>query len=203
MRPLGILIIAFRSISRNKLRSFLTMLGIIIGVAAVIAMLAVGQGARDAVSKQIADLGTNVLIIFPGAPNQGGVRLEAGSGAHLTEEDAQAIPGACPSVTYVSPLVRTSSQVKFGNQNWRTSINGVYPEYLQIRDWAVSNGNDFSSTDERGATKVCLLGQTVVTNLFGTDINPVGQVVRIKNLPFKSCRRSRCKGTEHDGAGPG
>jgi putative ABC transport system permease protein len=185
MRFRSILRIAIRSLGRNKMRSFLTMLGVIIGVAAVIAMLAVGQGARDAVSSQIASLGTNVIMVFPGATSQGGVRTEAGTSSRLTVEDVVAIKKQCPAVKYVSPTVRTSVQVKAGNQNWRTTIYGAYPEYLDIRDWPIEIGNNTTESDERSATKVCIVGQTIVDNLFDSNKNVIGQVVRIKNLPFK------------------
>jgi putative ABC transport system permease protein len=175
---------ALRSINRNKLRSILTMLGIVIGVAAVIAMLAIGQGARNAINSQIASLGTNLLMIFPGAFSSGGVRQEAGTASRLTEDDAMYIKNGCSAVQNVTPMARTSAQVKAGGQNWRTSIQGAYPNYLEIRDWPVSQGANFTETDQRGATKVCILGLTVVKNLFGEGVNPVGQVIRIKNLPF-------------------
>ncbi|MDD5675974.1 MAG: ABC transporter permease [Chitinivibrionales bacterium] len=185
MKFSNILKIALRSLNRNKMRSFLTMLGVIIGVAAVIAMLAVGQGARDMINAQIAGLGTNVLLVFPGAFSQGGVRSEAGTSSRMTEDDAVALKKSCPVVKFASPLVRTSSQVKAGNQNWRTSITGTYPEYLDIRDWPLRDGANFSDADERGATKVCIVGKTIVTNLFGEGAPAVGQVIRIRNLPFK------------------
>jgi putative ABC transport system permease protein len=184
MRFFGIIRMAARSINRNKMRSFLTMLGIVIGVAAVIAMLAIGQGARNAINAQIASMGTNVLMVFPGAFTSGGVRMEAGTASRFSEEDAAAIKANCRGVLYVTPTSRTSVQVKAGGQNWRTTIWGVYPSYLGIREWGLSAGTEFSDTDVRGATKVCILGQTVVTNLFGEGANPVGQVIRIKNLPF-------------------
>jgi putative ABC transport system permease protein len=184
MRLLGILKMAFRSINRNKMRSFLTMLGIVIGVAAVIAMLAIGQGARNAINSQIASLGTNLLMIFPGAFTSGGVRSEAGTASRLTEEDAQAIKAQCPAVMYSTPMARTSSQVKAGGQNWRTAVYGAYPNYLKIRDWDLASGNMYTDADERGAVKVCVLGQTVVTNIFGEGADPLGQTIRIKNLPF-------------------
>ena len=175
---------AGRSINRNKMRSFLTMLGIVIGVAAVIAMLAIGQGAKNAINSQIASLGTNLLMIFPGAFTAGGVRSEAGTASRLTEDDAVAIKTQCPAVQYASPMARTSAQVKAGGQNWRTSIFGAYPTYLKIRDWDLAAGAMFTDADERGATKVCVLGQTVVTNIFSQGALPVGQIIRIKNLPF-------------------
>ncbi len=184
MRLLSILRMALRSINRNKMRSFLTMLGIVIGVAAVIAMLAIGQGARNAINSQIASLGTNLLMIFPGAFTAGGVRSEAGTASRLSEDDANAIKAQCPAVMYSTPMARTSSQVKAGGQNWRTSIFGAYPNYLGIRDWDLASGNMFTDADERGANKVCVLGQTVITNIFGQGANAVGQIIRIKNLPF-------------------
>jgi putative ABC transport system permease protein len=185
MRLLGTLTIAFRSINRNKMRSFLTMLGIVIGVAAVIAMLAVGQGARDSINAQIQGLGTNVIIIMPGARTQGGARMEAGAASRLTEEDVQAIRQNCPSVSMVSPIARSGVQVKYGGQNWRTSVYGGYPSYLPIRDWEPSVGVNFSESDERSANKVCLVGKTVAENLFGEDADPVGMVLRVNDLPFK------------------
>jgi putative ABC transport system permease protein len=184
MRYISILRVAYRALGQNKLRSFLTMLGIIIGVAAVIAMLAVGQGARDVVQAQIASLGTNVLIVFPGAANQGGVRMEAGTAQRLTEDDATAIRRYCPAVQYATPVVRTGAQVVAGPQNWRTVVYGVYPEYFIIRDWSLERGQLFTDTDLRGATKVCVIGRTVATQLFG-DADPVGQTIRIRNIPFK------------------
>lgn len=184
MRYINILKIALRSINRNKTRSFLTMLGIIIGVAAVIAMLAVGQGAKDAIDAQIATMGTNVIMVMPGAFNQGGVRMEAGTSSRLTEEDIGAITRLCPNVLYVTPMVRTASQVKFENQNWRTQINGVYASYLDIREWPLQSGSIYTDGDERGANKVCIIGQTIADNLFG-QTDPIGRIIRIKNLPFK------------------
>ena len=186
MRFRSILKIAVRSLNRNKLRSFLTMLGIIIGVAAVIAMLAIGQGARNAINQQIAALGTNVILIFPGAFSQGGVRSEAGSSSHLNEDDVAAIKNMCSAIQYSSPMVRATEQVKFANQNWRTQISGVYGEYLDIRDWSLLQGTPFSDADEHGATKVCIIGKTIVDNLFLNGENPIGQTIRIRNLPFKA-----------------
>jgi putative ABC transport system permease protein len=185
MRFLGTLTIAFRSINRNKMRSFLTMLGIVIGVAAVIAMLAVGQGARDSINAQIASLGTNVIMIMPGAQTQGGARMEAGTGSRLVEDDVDAIKRNCPSVALASPLARSGVQVKSGGQNWRTTVYGGYPSYLTIRDWAPVSGTNFSESDERSATKVCLIGKTVASNLFGEGTDPVGMLLRVNDLPFK------------------
>ncbi len=184
MSILNILKVSYRSLGRNKLRSLLTMLGIIIGVAAVIAMLAIGQGARYVVESQIASLGTNLLIVFPGASTSGGFSFGAGSSIRLTEDDANGLREQCPAVAYVSQSTRTGAQVVAGNNNWGTAITGVTPEYFTIRDWPLEEGNYFTDSDVRGATKVCLLGRTVVKALFGEG-NPIGQTIRIKKLPFK------------------
>ena len=185
MNILNVLRVSYRSLGRNKLRSFLTMLGIIIGVAAVIAMLAIGQGASNAVKEQIAGLGTNVVIVFPFASTQGNVRFQAGETSRLTESDAVAIAAQCPAVKYVTPVVRVVTQIIAGTQNWRTSIMGVYPDFEQIRNWPVKSGDYFTSTDERTAAKVCVLGQTVADNLFGPGSIPLGATVQIRNLPFR------------------
>ena len=185
MRTSSTFKIAFRSMSRNKVRTFLTMLGIIIGVASVIAMLAIGQGAKNAVRDQISSLGANVVMVMPGAFSPGGVRQEAGSASRLTEKDAVLIKLHCPSVRYASPQVRTVTQVKYLNQNWRTSIQGVYPEFLSIRDWPVDRGAAFTESEQRTSAKICLLGVTVARNLFGENADPVGQTLRIKNMPFR------------------
>jgi len=194
MNFINTLKLAWRSVNRSKLRSFLTALGIIIGVGAVIAMLGVGQGARDAVQNQIASLGTNLLIIYPGAAALGGVRMEAGTAQQLTEDDSDAIRKQAPSIEYISPVVRTTEQVVAERQNWRTSIYGGYPEYLAIRDWQIQSGAAFTESDQRGATKVCVIGQTVSTNLFGEGVDPVGQTIRIRNLPFRVTGLLQAKG---------
>ncbi|MEO8167115.1 MAG: ABC transporter permease [bacterium] len=177
------ILIATDSLLRQKTRALLTMLGIIIGVGAVISMVAVGQGAQSAVESQIASLGTNVLIISPGSTSQGGVRTGAGSRTSLTMGDVNAIREQCPSVALVSPNTKVGRQIVAGNLNWGTSIQGGSPEYFQIRDWQLATGTYFTDQDERGSTKVCVLGQTVVQNLFA-GLDPVGQVVRIGNMPF-------------------
>jgi putative ABC transport system permease protein len=184
MNYLQIVRIAYRALSRNKMRSSLTMLGIIIGVSAVIAMVAIGQGAKNMVNAQIASLGDNLLTIFPGSFQQGGIRMGAGTRTSLTEDDVKAIKENCPAVAQIAPMVRTGGQVVAGNLNWATSIQGTAPEFTQIRSWNVSSGSFFSDQDVRGATKVCVLGQTVVDNLF-PDQDPVGQIIRIKKLPFR------------------
>jgi len=184
MKTLNILLSAFRALQRNKMRSFLTMLGIIIGVAAVIAMLAIGQGAEYSVKQQIASLGTNVLMVFPGAQQQAGVRVAAGSAVTLTEDDAQAIATECPAVQFISPGSFAGGQVIAGNLNWNTHIQGVGADYLEIRDWPVEYGDFFTEQDVKSATKVCILGKTVANNLF-PESDPVDQTVRIRNVPFK------------------
>ncbi|MEW6061596.1 MAG: ABC transporter permease [Bacteroidota bacterium] len=176
--------IAFVSLSRNKMRSFLTMLGIIIGVGAVIAMMAVGNGAQKNIKDQIASLGTNVILIFPGSTNQQGVRTGLGSATTLTEQDIEAIRAHCPSVALITPSLRTGAQIVYQEMNWRTAVMGVTPEYFEIRSWPLSGGQYFTEADVRGATKVCVVGQTIVDNLFKGE-DPVGKVIRIKKMPFK------------------
>jgi putative ABC transport system permease protein len=184
MKTWNILLSAFRALQRNKMRSFLTMLGIIIGVAAVIAMLAIGQGAEYSVKEQIAALGTNVLMVFPGAQQQGNVRIAAGSAVTLTDDDAQAISRECPAVQYISPGAFSGGQVIAGNLNWATSVQGVGADYLEIRQWSIEYVEFFTDQDIKGATKVCVLGKTVADNLF-PESSPVDQTIRIRNVPFK------------------
>jgi putative ABC transport system permease protein len=184
MSILNIIRVALRSLGRNKMRSFLTMLGIIIGVGAVIAMMAVGYGAQYNIQQQIATLGTNVLLVFPGSANQGGMRQGMGTMTTLSIEDMDAMKGLCPAVSMVSPQIRTGGQVVYGEQNWGTTVNGVTPEYFSIRNWPLSSGAYFTDADIRSATKVCVIGQTIVDNLFkGTEA--VGSVIRIRKMPFK------------------
>src|SRR5512135_1673268 len=147
MKSMNIFLSAFRALQRNKMRSFLTMLGIIIGVAAVIAMLAIGQGAEYSVKQQINALGTNVLIVFPGSQQQGGLRMGAGTMTTLTEDDAAAILKECPAVAFVSPGARSGGQVIAGNINWLTSIEGTGADYLEIRKWPIAYGDFYSDQD--------------------------------------------------------
>ena len=175
---------AFRSITRNKVRSFLTTLGIIIGVAAVIAMVAIGQGATAMVKDQIARMGTNLLMVNPGSSGRGGVRMGAGSMNTLVNEDADAIKAECPAVAEVAPSTRDSAQCVYANRNWNTTLRGTTPSYLAVRTWRLEWGSMFTDMDVRVANKVCVIGKTVLTNLFlGSD--PVGQTIRIKKMPFK------------------
>ena len=199
MGILDIFEIALNSLTRNKIRSFLTMLGIIIGVGAVIAMMAVGTGAQDSIKQQIASLGTNVILIFPGSFNQGGVRAGTGTSASITPEDFTAIQTQCPSVSLASPSVRDGAQIVYQEQNWRASIIGVTPEYFSIRSWPVSSGQYFTDADVRGASKVCVIGQTIADNLFkGSD--PVGSVIRIRKMPFKIVGVLSTKGQSAQGS---
>ena len=176
--------VALNALRSNKMRSALTMLGVIIGVAAVIAMLAVGTGASRRIADQIQSIGSNILIILPGSTTSGGARMGAGTQPTLTLRDAEAIKKECPAVLYVAPILNGVAQVVYGHTNWSTSVLGSTQDLLDVRNWPLSSGRAFTDQDIRSATKVCLLGQTVVDNLFGAE-DPVGQVVRIKNLPFK------------------
>lgn len=175
--------LALRALMVNKMRSSLTMLGIIIGVSAVIAMIAVGSGAKARIAEQIASMGSNLIIVLSGSSTSGGIRYGSGTVPTLTAEDAKAIQTEIPSVRYVAPNLTGIAQVIFGNQNWSTVVNGTTPEVLEIRDWPLASGRPFTQQDIDGATKVCLLGKTVADNLFG-GIDPIGQVVRIKKVPF-------------------
>ena len=175
--------IALRSLRVNKLRSALTMLGIIIGVGAVIAMVAVGAGASARVAEQIQSLGSNLIIVLSGSVTAGGVRIGQGSQLTITEDDAAAIAREVPAVQVAAPSMRGTAQVVFGNLNWSTGIQGVTADYFEARDWIVLNGRPIIPEDIDGATKVALLGQTTAANLFG-DADPVDQIIRIKKVPF-------------------
>ena len=182
MNLLALLRVALRALAVNKLRSLLTMLGIIIGVGAVIVMIAVGSGAQARVEEQIRSLGSNLLLILSGATTSGGVRMGFGSNLTLTEDDAAAIPREIPEVM-AAPALRGSAQIVWGNQNWSTIIFGVTPEYLEVRQWEIAAGRSFDATDMAGAAKVCLIGQTVARQLFG-GVDPVGQSIRVRRVPF-------------------
>jgi putative ABC transport system permease protein len=175
--------IAFRALRRNKLRSVLTALGIIIGVGAVIAMVSIGNGAKAQVEQQIASLGENVILIFSGSVTSSGIRTGWGSAGTLKIEDAQAIRREVPGVIAVSEEVISTSQVSAGNQNWFTRIYGESPEYFDIREWPLSDGAIFTAQDVRSANKVCVIGRTTASQVFGSE-NPIGQVLRIKGVPF-------------------
>jgi putative ABC transport system permease protein len=182
MNVAGLARIALRALSVNKLRSALTMLGIIIGVAAVIVMIAVGAGAQARVEEQIRALGSNLLLIMSGARTQGGVRLGVGSNFTLSEDDAIAINREIEEAR-AAPALRGGAQVIWGNSNWATQIYGTTPEYLGVREWTLQAGRIFEPAEMSGAGKVCVIGQTVVRELFG-GADPLGQVIRIKRVPF-------------------
>ena len=177
------LLIAMRALRVNKMRALLTMLGIIIGIAAVIAMVAIGSGASKMISEQISSIGSNLLLVIPGSTTSGGMRSGSGGTPTLTYDDAKAIKAECPSVGEVAPTVRGSAQVVYGNQNWSTIVMGTTPEMLTVREWPLVAGRNISQSDVDGATKNCLIGQTVADNLFG-DLDPLGKIIRIKKIPF-------------------
>jgi ABC-type antimicrobial peptide transport system, permease component len=185
MKIINLLRIAWRAIKRNKIRSFLTMLGIIIGVAAVIAMIAIGQGSRQSIQSQITGMGSNMITVRPNSNVMGGARLDNTNVQTLMEPDIIALQKQPEYINAVSPSVSSRGQVINGPNNWSTSMQGVFPEYLSIRSWSVQDGLVFTSQDVKAAAKVCLLGQTVVSNLFTNGENPVGKNIRFKNIPFK------------------
>jgi len=200
MNLLMIIRVAFRALVRNKMRAALTMLGIIIGVSAVIAMVSIGQGAQQSVQNQIASIGTNLLFVSAGAQNVGGVRTGTGdTGTNtLTIEDLDAIKREVPSVSMVTPAINTRSQLIFGSQNWNTQIQGVSEQYPDIRKWNVQDGSFFTDADVRTAARVIVVGQTIADNLFpGTSA--VGQTVRVKDLPFRVVGVMARKGQDQQG----
>ncbi len=176
-------LIALRALRVNKMRSLLTMLGIIIGIAAVIAMVAIGAGASKMISDQIASVGSNLLLVIPGSTTSGGLRTGAGGAPSLTYDDAKAIKAECPSVENVAPTIRGSAQIVYGNQNWSTIVMGASADMLAVRDWPLVSGRNLTPSDVEGAAKSCLVGQTVAESLFG-DSDPLGKIVRIKKIPF-------------------
>jgi putative ABC transport system permease protein len=190
--------IAFRALQMNKLRSALTMLGIVIGVASVIATVAIGSGATQRIQQQIASIGSNIIIVVPGSTSSSGVRLGSGNAVTLTEADAKELVAQCPDVALAAPLVRGSAQVVYGNNNWATIIYGVTPDYLTIRDLSVADGAEFTQQDIESANKVAVLGKTPVNNLFG-DADPIGQTIRIKNVPFTVVGVLTAKGQSSQG----
>ena len=175
--------IAFRALAMNKLRSALTMLGIVIGVASVIATVAVGSGATQRIQEQIASIGSNIIIVLPGSTTSSGLRLGSGNAVTLSEADAKELAAQCPDLALAAPTVRGGAQVVNGNSNWATIIYGVTPDYLTIREISVADGDVFTQQDLDRASKVALLGKTVVDNLFGSA-DPVGQTIRIKKVLF-------------------
>ena len=176
--------VALRAQARNKMRTALTMLGIIIGVGAVICTVAIGEGASNQVQEQIRNLGDNIVFVSAGSVNQHGVHMGSTATKTLKLSDARAIQQQVPVVSKVSPGVGSQAQVVYGNQNWFTRLRGVSPAYLEIRRWVIASGSAFSQREVDSAANVCLIGQTVVENLFG-DEDPVGKIIRVQNLPFR------------------
>ncbi|MFH0756785.1 MAG: ABC transporter permease [Bacteroidota bacterium] len=176
--------IAVRALVRNKLRAILTMLGIIIGVASVIAMLAIGEGSKANIREEMSSMGTNMIMVMPNFQRRGGVSMGASSSMVLKYSDVEAIRNEATAISDVSPEVRASGQVIYGNENTQTTIYGVSEEYLSIKKLEVGSGRVFNLTEVKSMAKVCLVGQTVVENLFGAEADPVGLNIRIKNLPF-------------------
>lgn len=189
---------AIISIAKNKMRSLLTMLGIIIGVGAVIVMVAIGQGAKSQIESQINSLGTNLVIIYPGAARTGGVSMGAGSFTRLTLDDVDYVKKNALTVSGVSPVIRTGAQLIGGAGNWSSAIYGVSPDYLTIRAWGLSSGDFFTETDVRSQNKVCVIGETIAKNLF-PDQDAVGQQLRIRNVPFKIIGVLTAKGQNANG----
>lgn len=183
MDVLSTLRMALRALARNKMRSVLTMLGIVIGVTAVIAMVAIGQGADQTMQQQIANLGSNLLFVSSGSRNVGGLHVGWGATNTLVPEDVTAMLKECPAVSSAAPGTQTTAQVVFGNDNWGTRITGTTPEYFPIRTWGFQNGATFTDDDVVTAANVAVIGETVRKNLFG-PVNPVGQTIRIEDLPF-------------------
>jgi putative ABC transport system permease protein len=199
MRLVDALLSSLGAIRAHALRSVLTMLGIVIGVAAVIAMVAVGNGARERVNAQIQALGANLIIVIPGTVTQGGARLGTGNAATLTDADAAALRAEIPAVQASAPIVRGGVQVISGGSNWATSAVGVDQDYFVARDWLVERGRDFSEEETRRGGQVALLGQTVVRELFGGN-DPIGAQVRVRNVPFDVIGVMTAKGQSMFGA---
>lgn len=184
MHLTNLLKVALKSILKSRMRSLLTALGIIIGVAAVVVMVAIGDGAQIQVEQQISSLGSNLLIVFPGSASTGGIRMGAGSINRFTMDDVKRIEDEATLIKAVSPIVRSGGQVIGGVGNWSTQILGVAPNYLEIRDWPLASGDFFTDKDMISRAKVAVLGQTVVKQLFPNE-DPIGQLIRIRNVPFR------------------
>ncbi|WP_291101270.1 MULTISPECIES: ABC transporter permease [unclassified Flavobacterium] len=185
MKITNLLRIAWRAIQRNKLRAFLTMLGIIIGVASVISMIAIGQGSKQSIQSQIKGMGSNMITIRPSSNVMGGARMENTSVQSLTEQDVVALQKQAVYINAISPYVTSRGQVINGPYNWSTSMQGVYPEYLFIRGWTLQEGTPFTNQDVKSAAKVCLIGQTILNNLFPDGGDAMGKNIRFKKIPFK------------------
>ncbi|HLY11502.1 MAG TPA: ABC transporter permease [Planctomycetota bacterium] len=201
MNPFATILLAVRQLGRNKIRTFLTMLGIVIGIASVIAMVAMGQGASSMVEKQISSMGRNLLMVLPGAASSGGFSFGAGSTTTLTPDDGVAITKEVSAVAGVTPVVRTrGQQLIYGNQNWVPgSLMGCSTSFTDVRDWEIEAGAFFTEQDVFAATKTCVLGKTVADNLFQGE-DPVDKIIRVKNMPFKVVGVLSAKGTNAMGS---
>ncbi len=198
MRIIATLRIALRALRRNKLRTLLTMLGMIIGVGAVIAMVGIGNGAKSQIETQIASMGQNVVLVWSGSFTRGGVHSGWGGAGTLTIEDAEAIQREIPGVTIISPEVRSGAQIAAGNENWSTQILGESSDYFELRQWPVVEGSAFTEQDVRSANKVAVIGKTIADQLFPGE-EPIGQVVRIRTVPFQVVGMLRPKGLSVQG----
>ena len=195
MSFINLIKVAVRAIANNKFRSFLSMLGIIIGVAAVIVMMAIGQGSKESIRQNLSQMGTNIIMIRPGADKgMGGVRQDPSSMQTLKEDDYKRIKKEAKYVTYVSPEVTSSGQCINGNNNTSTTMYGESVEYLDIKQWEVTSGSVFTDDDIRKSAKVCVVGKTVVDELFGEGVDPVGKTVRFKSIPFRVIGVLKSKG---------
>ena len=194
MNILNLFKVSIRAVASNKMRSFLSMLGIIIGVAAVIAMMSIGQGSKESIRKELSTMGTNLLTIRPGADMRGGVRRDPSSMQTLKMADYETIMAEKKYVTNVSPEVSASGQVIYGNNNTNTSIYGETPEYLEIKQWEVQDGQCFTEEDIRKSAKVCVVGKTIVDELFGEGADPIGKNIRFKSIPLKVVGVLKSKG---------
>ncbi len=185
MNYINTLKISLTALLRNKFRAFLTMLGIIIGVASVIAMLAIGQGSKKSIQDEMAQMGTNLIFAMPGSEQRGGVRMGNSDAQSMKLSDVDAIRRECAAISMVSPQVRSSGQIIYRNNNWPSTIYGVNEDFLDIRKYTLSKGRIFSKHDIQTYAKVCVIGQTIIENLFEDNSNPIGQTIRFNNIPFK------------------
>ncbi len=202
--PLDGVKIALTALRVNVMRSLLTMLGIMIGVAAVIVMVGMGAGAREMIGSQIRSIGSNLILVVPGASTQSGARMGASTVHTLTSDDAEAILDECPAVKRVAPIWGQVSQVVHGNRNWRTRVTGTTPEYFDVREWTIRHGRIFTAEEVRRAAKVCVVGTTIVDNLLGETF-PIGRLIRIQNVPFRiigvlESKGQSPRGTDQDDA---
>ena len=198
MNVTNLLKIALRALANNKLRAFLTMLGIIIGVASVITMLAIGQGSKKSIQTQIAEMGSNMIMIHPGAEMRGGVRQDPSAMQTLKLDDFKSLQDETNFLSAVSPNVSSSGQLINGANNYPSSVTGVSPEYLEIRQLSIENGTMFTNADIQSSAKVCVIGKTIVDNLFPDGSDPIGKVIRFNKIPFKVVGVLKSKGYNFD-----